>query len=123
MGYEVRVSVHDRYLRIEASGSRNIEDSQDLFRRIAEESAKHELYDILLVLELEGRLPTFKIEDMVASHEKVGFDSRHRIAAVDENEESVPDLRFAEDVATVRGLCGAVFENEEDAVRWLGTGS
>lgn len=119
MGYEVRVSVHDRYLRIEASGSRNIDDSRDFFRRIVEESAQHELYDILLVLKLEGRLSTFEIDDMVASYKKVGFDSRHTIAVVDENEESAPDTRFAGDVGIVRGLFGAIFETEEDAVRWL----
>ena len=119
MGYEVRVSVHDRYLRIEASGSRNIDDSRVFFRRIVEESAQHELYDILLVLKLEGRLSTFEIDDMVAGYKKVGFGSRHTIAVVDENEESAPDTRFAGDVGIVRGLFGAVFKAEEDAVRWL----
>ena len=122
MGYNVRVSVHDRYLRIEASGSRDVEASRELFRRIAEESARHELYDILLVLKLEGRLSTFEIQDVVESYKEAGLDARHRIAAVDENEESAPDLRFAEDIATVRGLKGAVFDREQDAVHWLREG-
>lgn len=119
MAYDVRVTVHDRYLRVEASGRRSIEDSRALFRRIAEESASHRLYDILLVLKLEGRLSTFEIEDMVAQHREAGFDSRHSIAAVDENPESRPDIAFAGDVANVRGLRGALFESEQEALRWL----
>jgi hypothetical protein len=119
MAYDVRVTVHDGYLRVEASGRRSIEDSRALFRRIAEESASHRLYDILLVLKLEGRLSIFEIEDMVAQHREAGFDSRHTIAAVDENPESRPDIAFAGDVANVRGLKGALFESEEEAVRWL----
>ena len=35
MGYEVRVSIPDRYLRIEASGSRNIDDSRDFFAALS----------------------------------------------------------------------------------------
>ncbi len=119
MSYDVRVTVHDRYLRVEASGHRSLEASRALFRRIAEESASHRLYDILLVLKLEGRLSTFEIEDMVARNREAGFDSRHTIAAVDENPESRPDTLFAGDVANVRGLNGALFGSEEEAVRWL----
>jgi hypothetical protein len=119
MGYDVRVTAHDRYLRIEARGTRSREDSEDFFRRIAEESAARGIYDILLVLKLEGRLSTFEIHDMVAKHRESGFDSRHTIAVVDENPESRPDTRFAEDVGSVRGLRGAAFDNEEDAVQWL----
>ena len=119
LSYDVRVTVHDRYVRIEASGSRSLEASEALFRRVAEESAARGLYDILLVLKLEGRLSTFEIHDMVTKHREVGFDSRHTIAVVDENPESRPDTRFAGDVGTVRGLGGAVFESEEEAIRWL----
>jgi hypothetical protein len=119
MGYDVRVTAHDRYLRMEACGTRSVKDSEALFRRIAEESAAHGRYDILLVLKLEGRLSTFEIEDMVARHREIGFDARHTIAVVDENPESREDTRFAEDVANVRGLRGAAFDTEEEAVRWL----
>lgn len=119
MSYDVRVTAHDRYLRIEARGTRSPEASRAFFRRIAEESAAHGLYDILLVLELEGRLSTFEIHDLIAKHRESGFDERHRIAVVDQNPESRPDMSFAEDVGVVRGLQGAAFDNEEDAIRWL----
>lgn len=119
MGYDVRVTARDRYLRIEARGTRSREASEAFFRRIAEESAAHGLYDILLVLKLDGRLSTFEIHDMVANYRESGFDSRHTVAVVDENPESRPDTRFAEDVGNVRGLSGAAFDHEEDAIRWL----
>jgi hypothetical protein len=119
MGYDVRVTAQDRYLRIEASGHRSRENSEAFFRRIAKESAAHGLYDILLVLKLEGRLSTFEIHDIVAKYRESGFDSRHTIAVVDENPQSRSDMRFAEDVGNVRGLNGAAFANEEDAIRWL----
>jgi hypothetical protein len=119
MGYDVRVTVHDRYLRIEAFGKRSLGASKALFRRLAEESAAHGIYAILLVLELEGRLSTHDIHDMVAKHREAGFDARHTIAVVDKNPESKPDTRFAEDVGFVRGLRGAAFDSEEEAVRWL----
>lgn len=119
MSYDVHVTAHDRYLRIEATGTRSREASEAFFRRIAEESNVRGLYDILLVLNLEGRLSTFEIHDMVTKHRDVGFDSRHTIAVVDKNTESRPDTRFAEDVGNVRGLKGAAFDSEEDAIRWL----
>jgi hypothetical protein len=119
MSYDVRVTAHDRYLRIEASGSRSREASEALFRSIAEETERHGIYHVLLVLKLQGRLSTLEIDDMVSSHRRVGFDERHAIAVVDENPVSRPDTRFAADVGAVRGLAGEVFENEEDAVRWL----
>jgi hypothetical protein len=119
MGYDVRVTPHDRYLRIEARGTRSLKDSEAFFRRIAEESATHGIFNILLVLDLEGRLSTFQIEDMVTAYRAMGFDERHVIAVVDRNPESRPDTRFAEDVGAVRGLTGAVFDTEEEAVRWL----
>jgi hypothetical protein len=119
MTYDVRVTVYDRYIRIEARGTRSREASEVFFRRIAEESAAHGIYDILLVLELEGRLSTFEIEDMVAAHREKGFDSRHTIAVVDRNPESREDTRFAETVGAVRGLMGAAFDDEEEARRWL----
>ncbi|HEY7698770.1 MAG TPA: hypothetical protein VIE88_10170 [Vicinamibacteria bacterium] len=119
MSYDVRVTAHDRYLRIEARGTRSREASEAFFRRIAEESKARGLYDILLVLELEGRLSTFDIDDMVTKYREAGFDSRHTIAVVDKNTESRPDTRFAEDVGYVRGLKGAAFDSEEEALRWL----
>jgi hypothetical protein len=119
MPYDVRVTPREGYLRIEARGVRSREDSEVFFRRIAEESAAHGVYDILLVLKLEGRLSTFQIEDMVSAYRALGFDSRHTIAVVDENPESRPDTRFAEDVGNVRGLKGAAFDTEEEAVQWL----
>ncbi len=119
MSYDVRVTKHDRYLRIEARGTRSLEASEAFFRRIAEEAAAHGIYDILLVLNLEGRLSTFEIHDMVAGHRERGFDSRHTIAVVDNNPESREDTRFAENVGAVRGLMGAGFDDEEEAVRWL----
>lgn len=119
MGYDVRVKACDGYLRIEASGKRSLDASKALFRQVAEESAAHGIYDILLVLELEGRLSTYDIHDMVARYREAGFDGRHTIAAVDKNPESKPDTRFAEDVGFVRGLRGAAFDREEDAVEWL----
>jgi hypothetical protein len=119
MSYDVRVTAHDRYLRVEASGTRDLEASRNLFRRIAEESAAHGIPSILLVLKLEGRLSTLDIDDMVSSHRKFGYDTRHTIAVVDENPESRPDTSFAGDVGAVRGLAGRVFDSEEDAVRWL----
>lgn len=119
MGYEIRVTPYDQYLRIEASGERNRDESLALFRRIAEEANAHGLHDILLVLELRGRLSTFEIYDMVAAHRQFGFDSRHTIAVVDKNPLSRPDTRFAEDVGAVRGLKGAAFEDEEAAIRWI----
>jgi hypothetical protein len=119
MTYDVRVTPHDRYLRIEARGTRSPEDSEAFFRRIAEESATHGIFNILLVLDLEGRLSTFQIEDMVTAYRAMGFDERHVIAVVDRNPESRPDTRFAEDVGSVRGLKGAAFDTEEEAVRWL----
>jgi hypothetical protein len=119
MSYDIRVTAHDRYLRIEATGTRSPEASEAFFRRIAEESAAHGLYDILLVLRLEGRLTTFEIYDMIANYREAGFDSRHTIAVVDHNPESRADTRFAEDVGFVRGLRGAAFDSEEEAVLWL----
>jgi hypothetical protein len=119
MSYDVRVTAHDRYLRIEARGTRSLEASEEFFRRIAEEAEAHGIYDVLLVLHLEGRLSTFQIHDMVAGHREKGFDSRHAIAVVDKNPESREDTRFAENVGAVRGLTGAAFDDEEEAVRWL----
>jgi hypothetical protein len=119
MSYDVRVTTHERYLRIEARGTRSREASEAFFRRIAEESAAHGIYDVLLVLDLKGRLSTFEIHDMVAGHRERGFDSRHTIAVVDKNPESREDTRFAENVGAVRGLMGAAFDDKEEALRWL----
>ncbi len=118
-GYQIRVSEHDRYLRFQVSGTRKVEEAENLLRRVAGASAARKLYRVLLVLELGGRFSTFEIHDIVSNYREYGLGPEHKLAVVDKNEESAMDQQFAEDVARTRGLNGASFKNEEDALIWL----
>jgi len=119
LAYDVSLSVHDGYLRVEAFGKRTKEDSEKLALSFAKFSAEHQLHNILLVLNLEGRLDTFEIHDLVSRFRDCGLGASHRIAFIDKHEESKPDQRFMEDVVRTRGLDAAAFETEDDALSWL----
>jgi len=86
---------------------------------IARESAARHVYKILLVFHVTGRLSTFEIHDVVSKYRECGLGDRHKIAVFDEDRDMVPDQAFAEDVARVRGLDGAVFSTETGALAWL----
>ena len=119
MAYDISLSAHHDYLRFEASGKRTLEGSEDLGRYAAKVSAERDIYNVLFVLKLPGRLATFELQDLVSRFREFGFGSRHRVAVVDENEDSRPDQDFIEDVVRARGLNSAAFDTESEALRWL----
>ena len=119
MGYQIQVAKEDGYLRLDVVGKREPHETENLIRRIAKESVTRNLHRILVVLGLTGRLTTFEIHDIASKYREFGLGLEHKLAVVDKNEESAMDQQFAEDVARTRGLNGASFKNEEDALIWL----
>jgi hypothetical protein len=75
--------------------------------------------NILLVLDLTGRLGPLDALEIVTHSGDYGFHHGLRLAFVDLNAESYPDSLFVETIAVNRSYSMKVFDTEEDAREWL----
>lgn len=119
MAYDIVLSLRDGYVLAEASGKRSMEDSANLARSFAKFADEHGVFNVLLILDLKGRLDEFQMYDLASRFEEYGLDSRFRLAIIDHNEETKPERDFMEDVVVNRGLNARVFDKEDDALAWL----
>jgi hypothetical protein len=123
MSYDVSITEHKDYLRVQMSGKRNSsqepEDSIRAWTQITEACDKANLDRILVVSNITGRLETLAPLDIARSHESFGWSKHFKMAFVSFDEESWNDISFAETVGVNRGFFVKLFDNEQDAKAWL----
>ncbi|MDH3351896.1 MAG: hypothetical protein OEM60_08185 [Gammaproteobacteria bacterium] len=123
MAYKAEIRTCPDHIRVDVSGHRKpgkaVRNAYEIGKQIIAESRKTDIDKVLLVSRLTGRLPALDAYKMVAGLEDVGWSRSTRLAFVDLNAESRADSLFTETVAVNRAYLMKVFDNENDARRWL----
>ena len=107
------------YLYVRRLEDANLNEIEDAWRDIAAACRQHNCYNIL-VESFFGKIP---IEDILLRGGvmgNAGINSRHRIAWVHHQKESLEDVEKIEDVIRKQGAINfELFPNVEDALKWL----
>ncbi len=120
MPYKISFSEVQGALRVDVSGDRSLDGSLDLWTRVGELSSQRKQRRILAVLNMTGTLSITQMYSLAANFKQFNLTPAHRLAIVDTTETSFPTNEFGSVVATNRGLPMRVFDNEKDALAWLG---
>ena len=123
MSLEINIREFKDYIRVDVSGTRTrgkeMEEALELMKRIVEVCRASGIYRVLSVSRVSGQIPTLDAYQIVRMPQKFGWDKNYKLAVVDMNEESRQVTLFTEDVAVNRGFNSKVFDNEEEAKKWL----
>ena len=123
MPYNVILREEQDHIRVEVSGDRNrgkeVDDAISVWSQVAQICHEKNVYRILAISKLTGRLPILAAFEIAKSPEEFGWSRSFKLAFVDLNEESRQVNLFAETVAVNRGYWIKVFDNELDAKVWM----
>lgn len=123
MQIEMTLIESDGILRVDLQGHRDakqaISQATSIWPRVAAECRARNIYRILAISQLTGRLPPLSAYAISSNPQQFNWDRNFQLAFVDLNPESLADNQFGELVATNRGWSMKVFDNEQDAMTWL----
>jgi hypothetical protein len=123
LAYEVDLQEYENYVRVHVKGERRYGDaaveSGQVGRQIVAYCRDANVYRVMIVLELRGRLSAFDSLEMVSESEQYGWDHSFRLAFVETNASSFQDVKFTETIATNRAYSCKAFNDEAEAVAWL----
>ena len=123
MPYEIDIQLHDNYVRVHAKGERRYGDAAfeagQAGRHIVEFCRNAEVYHVLVVLDLSGRLSAIDSYEIVDQSKEYGWDHNYKLAFVAMNEDSADDVKFTETIAVNRAYSVKQFTDEAKALEWL----
>src|SRR5262245_11889911 len=127
MGMILRISAESGLLRVTVTGGFSLEESQRTFLEILDDVAEHKTDKFILVARtLKGHPSVFQrfLYGEFAAHAVVRYvvergAPRALQFAYVLHEPVLDPQRFGETVAVNRGMWVKVFDNLEDALRWL----
>jgi hypothetical protein len=119
--YQLTFAEESGYVHFRVTGKNSRETVRGYFADIYDTCVKNEYREILIEEHLEGPgLGLFDIFEVVSEESEKAWRYLRRIAFVDTNpEHSVPDMMFAETVATNRGVNTRMFHSVAEAEGWL----
>lgn len=122
MGLRYTIKREDSVIRVRTEGVFEFVAAYEMWEEIVSASTSHNCLHILGFSGLDKPLPHMDAYEHVGILESVGVTPDHRIAWVAENPLLIDGLRRTEMVARNRSeLTLRVFENSDDAMRWLET--
>ena len=123
MPYELDIQLHNNYVRVHATGERRYGDAAFEAGRagqhIVEFCRNAEVYRVLVILDLSGRLSAVDSYEIVDQSKEYGWDHNYRLAFVATNEDSADDVKFTETIAVNRAYAVKQFADEAEALEWL----
>jgi hypothetical protein len=124
MHANIRTEVMKEYIRVSMTGDRSrAKDLQaeilDIWRAIADECRATDVYRVLIVSEVKGKLPTMKTFEINKQLYSLGFGPPARIAFVEAHDDAHEELRFGENVAVNRAVNARFFNDENEALSWV----
>ena len=123
MAYNINTQIKQAYIRIEISGDRTpgqeAAEAIQFWSNVADLCRQNNIFKVLTISALTGRLPTMQAFEIARSPESFGWSWEYKVAFVDLNEGSRQDNLFTETVAVNRGYGAKIFDNEFDAKAWL----
>ena len=110
-------------MRVKASGHRRYGDAAveagQAGRQVVEFCRNADIYNVLVVLNLSGRLSAIDSFEIVDQSKDYGWDVNFKLAFVETNEASANDVRFTETIAVNRAYSVRHFTDEAEAIVWL----
>ncbi len=123
MSYDLSIQDNQDYIKVVISGDRipgqEVADISAVLVEVAEYCKEKNSNKVLGVINLSGRLPTMASLNIINTTDSFGWDRKFKFALYDMNDDSRKDNLFTETVATNRGFQLKVFDNEQDANKWL----
>lgn len=123
MSYEIDIEQHETHVRVRATGERRTGDAAveagQVGKKIVELCTKTDIFKVMVVLNLRGRLSAVDSMEIVDQSKGYGWDHRFKLAFVDTNDASAEDVKFTETVAVNRAYQVRQFTDEDEALTWL----
>ena len=120
MTYEVTFGQKSGYLHAVVTGTNSKANVMRYLADILHECELCDCFRVLIEERLEGpRLGTLDIFDIASQGQNRDAGRRPIIAYVDVNATNTSDMKFAEDVAVIRGTFVRVFPSVADAELWI----
>ena len=123
MAYEVDIQLRENHVRVHVTGDRRTGDAAfeagQAGRHIVESCRKADVYRVLVILDLSGRLSAIDSYEIVDQSKEYGWDHNYRLAFVAADEESADDVKFTETIAVNRAYAVRQFSDEAEALVWL----
>lgn len=120
MKYEMKITPENGYIHIEVTGEATYKDTIEFWQKVAKACEEHQCYKILGEQNLTKTLSTSEAIDYPKLYKQSGMNEAHLIAWVDHNPRTRDTTEFIRDVLTNRFIGkGKLFNNVEDAKRWL----
>lgn len=123
MPYQVDLQTIENYVRAHVTGERRYGDAaveaSEAGYQIVEYCRTVDIYRVLAILDLRGRLSAMDSLEIVSNSREYGWDYSYKLAFVDTNPDSIEDVRFTETVAANRAYSVKAFTDEAEAIDWL----
>lgn len=121
MNYAVTIDIKGDYLYVTVRGDNTLENVLKYMDEIYLACLEHKVYSVLIEEHLTGpNLETFDVFEVVIKNFSRALTLGLRIAYVDLNaDHSKRGLKFAENLAHIRGVNVRLFYDSAEAVRWL----
>jgi hypothetical protein len=123
VAYDLSFHDEDGMILVSISGKREKEElvssARQAWREIARVGYEKEIEKLLIVSSATGNYPALDAFLINSRLDEYGVQRFWKIAFVNLDQTSYPDVKFAETVAVNRGFNLGVFSNEADARRWL----
>ena len=107
------------YVRVESIGQKTSEFSRSLWQDISKVCEANQCFHVMGIAyssNAVSEMDAFKLAD---SMREVMHQNTYRLAWVELNSAQIERTKHAETVLRNRGLPGRLFENEDDAIKWL----
>jgi hypothetical protein len=120
MSYEITIRYEGDYLHVQHTGDDSYQISLALWRRISKACEKHKCFNILGESNTNKLLSTMDAFNHIEIFRDAGITHKYRIAWVDHNPATKHLFKFIETVLKNRSVAiGGLFENVEEAMKWL----
>ena len=107
------------HIRAESRGEKSIVWAREFWGNVVKVCGENDCCNVLGISESTTVMPVLEGFDMVALFRELGIDTGYRIAWVESNPDAIKTLRFIDAALFNRMLPGRLFENEEEARKWL----
>ncbi len=123
MAYDADIRLIEDYVRVEVVGERRLgdaaHDAGEVGKDIVRFCRANDVFRVMVVLRLRGRLSAVDSYEMVVNSKSYGWTHNFRLAFVDTTGEALEDIQFTETVAVTRAYAVKAFADEASAAEWL----
>ncbi len=121
MSYSLTIELRDTYLFCSVTGENTLKNVLSYLDEIYAACIQHHCTDVVIVEDLKGaNLDTFDIFVVITKNFTKALSLGVRLAYVDNNiEHSKRGLKFAENLAHIRGVNVRLFETPAAAENWM----